>query len=148
MVPLVPEPVAPPAPPRPVMRIEPAEVGQQRWLDRDFSCRAISTTRYRTCRFEVADDGRVRLRFRHADITCEDVRFDEAGDPAALNDCRARWLRIPRDNPLVRADDARDPTARRAWAGSTHGWRWTSDGEAYCCPGLWILEPREEAPPP
>lgn len=146
MQPMAPEVEAPPEPAveaRPTIRIEPAEVGRQRWLERDFRCRAISTMRYRTCRFESADDGRVRLRFPHADITCDDVVFDAEGDPSALNDCHGRWLRVPRDNPLTRVDDPRSADTRRAWAGSTHGWRW-GDGETYCCPGMWILEPHAD----
>ena len=139
------EPVGPDTPepvteePRPVFRIEPAEVGRQRWLERPFQCRAISSTRYRRCRMELREDGRVRLRFPLNSVTCDDVVFDAQGDPTALNECRSSWLRLPVDNPLT---PVRGP--RAAWAGSTHGWRWRSDGEAYCCPGMWIMAPRDE----
>jgi len=27
------------------------------------------------------------------------------------------------------------------WSGSHSGWRWPNDGEAYCCPGVWLEAP-------
>lgn len=136
MDPGTPDPVA--EEPRPVIRIEPSEVARQRWLDEPFRCRAISTTRYRRCRFALQDDGRVRVRFPLNSVTCDDVVFDAEGDPSELNDCHSSWLRLPENNPLT---PARGP--RPAWAGSTRGWRWRSDGETYCCPGLWIMAPAD-----
>ncbi len=125
--------------PRPVIRIEPSEVGRQRWLDQPFRCRAISTTRYRRCRMELREDGRVRLRFPLNSVTCDDVVFDAEGNPAELNACHSSWLRLPLDNPLTPV-----PGPRPAWAASTRRWSWRSDGDVYCCPGMWIMAPRDE----
>ncbi len=105
------------------------------WLGETFRCRAISTTRFRKCRFEETGDG-IRIRFKKADIACDEVVFDENGDPKTLNKCRSNWLRIPSKNPL------RTDSARKVWSGSKKGWRWKSDRQPYCCPGIWL-----EAPP-
>jgi len=125
------------------IRIENDEVGRQRWLDHPFRCRAISTTRYRRCRMQERPDGSVQIRFPLNSVTCDDVVFDEDGNPAALNACHSSWLRLPADNPLTAIEGR-----RAAWAGSLRGWRWVSDGERYCCPGLWIMEPRVDAETP
>lgn len=139
MQPVGPEvpPAADPEGPRPVIRIEPAEVGRQRWLDNPFRCRAISTTRYRQCRLEVREDGRIRLRFPLNSVTCDDVVFDAEGNPSALNDCHSGWLRLPVNNELNRIEGSSE-----AWAAALRGWSWRSDGEVYCCPGMWIMAPR------
>lgn len=129
-----PEPEPEPEP-HAVIRITPAEMRRQAWLESSFPCRAISTTRYRTCRFVTTDDGRVRIQFPLRAATCDDVQFGADGDPVALNDCRGNGLRIPADNPLSKLDGPRE-----AWAGSQRGWSW-DDGERYCCPGMWIMAP-------
>ncbi|MGE0786277.1 MAG: hypothetical protein AB7S26_11360 [Sandaracinaceae bacterium] len=136
------DPDAPALPERPVVHIGAGEVRRQAWLDSEFPCRAISTLRYRTCRFEEEADGRVRIRFPESDVLCDDVRFDERGDPSELNACRGRWLTIPADNPLRPLEGGE----RTVWAGSLSGWRWR-DRDRYCCPGMWIMEPRDGLPP-
>lgn len=131
-----PQPTPAPNEPHAVIRITPGEMRRQAWLESSFPCRAISTTRYRPCRFVATDEGRVSLRFGLDAVTCDDVEFGSDGDPVALNGCHSSWLRIPRDNRLTKVDGDRD-----AWAGSQRGWSWTSDGERYCCPGMWIMAP-------
>jgi hypothetical protein len=104
------------------------------WASSRFRCRAISTTRLRTCRFERTPTG-LSIKFPIADLTCDEVVFDEAGDPSELRGCRSTWLRVP-PNALLKRNRAGD-----VWSGSQAGWRWPSDGEKYCCPGLWIEAP-------
>jgi hypothetical protein len=104
------------------------------WLAEPFRCKAISTTKLRGCRFEAHAGGH-RLKFQVADVVCEDVEFDAAGDPARLVGCRAGWLVMPRDVDLTRA------RGQEVWSGSHGGWRW-HDGERYCCPGLWLEAPK------
>ena len=70
-----------------------------------------------------------------ADITCQDVRFDENGDPAELIECKGAWIRVPQNNPLTRKSN------ERIWYGSGSRWFWKSDGERYCCPGMWLQAP-------
>jgi hypothetical protein len=103
------------------------------WLGEPFRCKAISTTKLRGCRFEAHAGGH-RLKFRVADVVCEDVGFDAAGDPARLVGCKAGWLVMPREVELTRA------RGQDTWSGSHGGWRWR-DGERYCCPGLWLEAP-------
>ncbi len=134
------------APPVPVPVLEPAPVvetaGDARrrsWLERPFRCRAISSTRLRTCRFRVLESGAVQFRDALPDVQCDDVRFDAEGNPSALNACRSlTGKRIPRDNPLRETTS----TGARTWSGSHSGWYW-DDGEPFCCPGIWLVEPRE-----
>jgi len=143
-----PEAPAPTPPPRPAPRPDaapepaldapasaPSEADRRReiWLGSDFRCRAISSVRFRRCRFEETPNGH-RLRFQASDVVCEDVRFDEGGDPAELLGCRSPWLVVPRRNRLVKAK------RQDIWSGSHSGWRW-KDGERYCCPGIWIEAP-------
>jgi hypothetical protein len=112
-----------------------ADEKKYRWLHEPFRCRAISTVRMRPCRFEQTREG-ISLSFM-GDIRCADVRFDDNGDPAELLDCQCDWLHIPADNPLKKAKN------QNIWSGSHGGWRWKSDGEPYCCPGMWIEGPAE-----
>ena len=107
---------------------------RQAWLTENFRCRAISTVRLRKCRFEETEGG-YRLRFNKKDVICEDVVFDSDGNPSELTGCRSNWLRVPSNNRLT-AD-----TSGNIWSGSTSGWRWKSDGDPYCCPGLWLEAP-------
>ena len=104
------------------------------WTSSRFRCRAISTTRLRSCRFERTETG-WSIAFPVADLTCEEVVFDAKGDPSELRECRSTWLRVPKSAALARG--------RRGdvWSGSHAGWRWPKDGETYCCPGLWIEAP-------
>ncbi|MCP4600917.1 MAG: hypothetical protein GY847_10375 [Proteobacteria bacterium] len=104
------------------------------WLEETFRCRAISTTRLRKCRFEKTESGN-RLRFKKADITCKDAVFDENGDPIMLTGCRSNWLKIPAKNKL------KSDRAKKLWSGSFKGWKWKSDKEKYCCPGIWLEAP-------
>jgi hypothetical protein len=104
------------------------------WTESRFRCRAISTTRLRTCRFEQTAMG-WSITFPIADLTCDDVVFDAAGDPSELRSCRSKWLRVPSTAALKR-----DRTGDM-WSGSHAGWRWPNDGETYCCPGVWIEAP-------
>jgi hypothetical protein len=117
--------------------LSPAGISERRsaWLTEPFRCRAISTVRFRRCRFEETDTG-VRLKFngKSKDVVCDDTEFDADGNPSQLVGCRSSWLRIPRNNPL-----SVDKTGN-IWSGSTSGWRWKG-GEKYCCPGLWIEAP-------
>jgi hypothetical protein len=138
------EPPALPAPPvaeiaAPDPAVGPAvggEAEQRRaiWLGESFRCKAISTTRLRRCRFEATADG-YRLEFPVADVTCENVIFDERGDPEKLTGCRGAWLRVPATNGL------RPNREREVWSGSHSGWRWKGDRQPYCCPGLWLEVP-------
>lgn len=145
MMPLGAEPVAPSDVPMPEAVDAVTEPTSQRelrievWRSSPFLCRAISTTRLRPCRFEGEGD-EVAITFPVADLTCRRVVWDASGDPARLEECRSRWLRVPAAIDLVRRDDT--------WSGSHAGWRWR-DGETYCCPGAWISAPdalREGAP--
>jgi hypothetical protein len=104
------------------------------WASSRFRCRAISTTRLRTCRLEQTPTG-LSITFPIADLTCDEVVFDEAGDPSELRGCRSTWLRVPANAALKRS------RAGDVWSGSHSGWRWPSDGEKYCCPGLWLEAP-------
>jgi len=139
--------LAPPGPPQPIAAIPPlpalpeaapltddAARRREIWASSRFRCRAISTTRLRTCRFERTPTG-LSITFPIADLTCDEVLFDEAGDPWELRGCRSTWLRVPKTAELKRS------RAGDVWSGSHSGWRWPSDGEAYCCPGLWIEAP-------
>ncbi len=106
------------------------------WLSEPFRCRAISTVRLRKCRFEETDNGH-QLRFNKKDVICDDVVFDESGDPSELRGCHSSWLRVPSNNKL------RPDNARRIWSGSHRGWSWKgSGGGRYCCPGLWLEAPK------
>jgi hypothetical protein len=104
------------------------------WLGEPFRCKAISTTKLRGCRFEAHEGGQ-RIRFQVADVVCEDVVFDAAGDPVRLVDCKAGWLVMPRNVDLKKA------RGQDVWSGSHGGWRWR-DKERYCCPGLWLEAPK------
>jgi hypothetical protein len=133
-------PIPPLLPPRPVEASaafpdDDAARRREIWATSRFRCRAISTTRLRTCRFVATPTG-LSITFPVADITCDEVVFDAAGDPAQLRGCRGKWLRVPSTVSLQRS------RAGDVWSGSHSGWRWPGDGETYCCPGLWI-----EAPP-
>ena len=107
---------------------------KQTWLDSEFRCRAISTMKLRTCRFEQKEE-KVTITFPNADITCA-VEFDEHGDPSRLTGCRSSWLKIPATAKL------RKSKKRPVWSGSHKGWTWRDSGEAYCCPGMWITAPK------
>jgi hypothetical protein len=109
-----------------------ADVRRSAWLENPFRCRAISTTRLRTCRFE-RKDGAISITFPVADLTCREVIFDGDGDPQELRRCASRWIKVPSVIRLRRG-------ANDLWSGSHSGWRW-GDGEAYCCPGAWIEAP-------
>jgi hypothetical protein len=132
--PTSPAQIAAPLEALPATATDQAERRRQAWLTEGFRCKAISTTRLRRCRFEQSDTG-YRLRFPVADVVCQDVSFDERGDPALLTDCTGAWLRVPARNEL------RPDAAREVWSGSHSGWRWKSDRERYCCPGLWLEAP-------
>ena len=121
------------APAEPSSGSEPAR-RRQTWLNESFRCKAISTTRLRRCRFERTERGH-RLSFPVADVTCENVIFDERGDPERLTGCRGAWLRVPAKNRL------RPDRERRVWSGSHSGWSWKGDRQPYCCPGLWLEAP-------
>jgi hypothetical protein len=104
------------------------------WTSSRFRCRAISTTRLRTCRMEPAENG-FSITFPIADLTCDEVVFDAVGDPAELRSCRSTWIRVPKTIALARSRGG------DVWSGSHSGWRWPNDGEAYCCPGVWLEAP-------
>jgi hypothetical protein len=110
----------------------PAGKRRAAWLEGPFRCRAISTTRLRTCRFALGD-GATAITFPVADLTCRETIFDGNGDPQELRGCASRWIRVPSIIRLKRG-------AHDLWSGSHSGWRW-GDGEAYCCPGVWIEAP-------
>jgi hypothetical protein len=127
--------VAPAPPPAPAPALaDPAALRRDAWTTSRFRCRAISTTRLRTCRFERTETG-WSITFPVADLTCGEVVFDAAGDPSELRSCSSKWLRVPATAALRRS------RAGDVWSGSHAGWRWPSDGETYCCPGLWIEAP-------
>lgn len=131
-----PPPTAMPAPlpaiPTPSDGLAPgASQRKQAWLGSKFNCKAISTTKFRPCRFERTDKG-YRLKFAHGTV-CEDVEFDSNGDPETLLGCRSDGKTIPRKNALKRKDDI--------WSGSHGGWRWRGGGK-YCCPGMWLQAPK------
>jgi hypothetical protein len=113
-----------------------ADHRRQTWLTSSLRCKAISTTRLRRCRFEQTPDG-YSIKFPLSDVTCNDVEFDENGDPQLLTGCRGAWLLVPKNNRL------RPNRARTVWSGSHSGWRWRGDRQKYCCPGLWIEAPTE-----
>lgn len=118
----------------PIDRIlEEADRRREEWLNEPFRCKAISTTKLRRCRFEAHDGGH-RLKFQVSDVVCQDVEFDEEGNPSRLLDCAGAWLRVPRDNTLQKA------RGQDTWSGSHRGWKWR-DGSKYCCPGLWLEAP-------
>jgi hypothetical protein len=104
------------------------------WLRNNFRCKAISSTRLRRCRFEQTDAG-FRLRFPMSDVVCQDVAFDEHGDPERLTGCKGAWLVVPKSNRL------RPNRAGKVWSGSHSGWRWKGDRQRYCCPGMWLEAP-------
>lgn len=112
-----------------------AEARKRAWLTEEFRCRAISTVRFRKCRFEETGTGH-RLAFQKRDVVCDDVSFDENGDPRELVGCRSSWLKVPASNRL------KTDRNRTVWSGSHKGWRWKGDGERYCCPGLWLEAPK------
>ncbi len=142
--PVAPVPVPPPAlpdlPARPEAQIatagnsKEAVERQKTWLTEPFRCRAISTVRFRRCQFEATDKGH-RLKFQKKDVVCNDVEFDDNGDPRKLVGCRSSWIKIPANNTL------RPDKNRKIWSGSHKGWRWKGDGERYCCPGIWLEAP-------
>ncbi len=111
-----------------------AAVNRDAWLTGTFRCRAISTVKFRKCRFKKADSG-YSLKFQN-DIRCKDVEFDEKGHPAKLLGCRSNWLKIPRNNKLKKLK------RQNIWVGSRSGWSW-ENGEKYCCPGIWLEAPAE-----
>ncbi len=139
-----PPPAAPPATPtEPPPRLSPAAERQKAvWLQSTFRCRAVSTTRMRPCQFSQTAEG-YALKFEHG-IECADVVFDDTGNPRELRGCRSGWLRIPRNNRLTRAKK------QPLWTRSRSGWFWRSDGEPYCCPGMWLEAPQgpTDLPPP
>jgi hypothetical protein len=104
------------------------------WTSSKLRCRAISTTRLRSCRMQPSAAG-WSITFPVADLTCGEVVFDGAGDPAELRGCASKWLRVPKTIALKRSRDG------QVWSGSHSGWRWPGDGEAYCCPGVWLEAP-------
>jgi len=104
------------------------------WTSSRFRCRAISTTRLRTCRMERAENG-FSITFPIADLTCDEVVFAANGDPAELRGCASKWLRVPKTIALARSRGG------DVWSGSHSGWRWPGDGEKYCCPGVWLEAP-------
>ncbi|MCK9461532.1 MAG: hypothetical protein M0R80_18025 [Proteobacteria bacterium] len=104
------------------------------WASSRFRCRAISTTKLRTCKLAPSPAG-WSITFPIADLTCDEVVFDAAGDPAELRGCRSTWLRVPKTISLKRSRDG------LVWSGSHAGWRWPGDGTSYCCPGVWIEAP-------
>jgi len=125
-------------PAKPSVPYDPAARRRRAWLTEPFRCKAISSTRLRRCAFEKHEGG-YRLRFQSSDVVCQDVEFDEGGDPSALLGCAGAWLRIPKRNRLRKA------RGRAVWSGSHRGWKWR-DGEDYCCPGLWLEAPSSLAP--
>jgi len=106
------------------------------WLTEPFRCRAVSTTRLRTCRFKDNGEGGVGLKFAKLGVSCGEVEFDANGDPAVLKKCRSDSLRIPATARLTADSD------RQMWSGSKSGWYWRGDGDKYCCPGMWIAPPK------
>jgi hypothetical protein len=124
---------APPPPLAPPISDDAAR-RREAWTSSRFRCRAISTTRLRTCRFDRTPTG-VSITFPIADLTCAEVVFDSAGDPAELRGCSSTWLRVPATASLKRSRTG------DVWSGGHAGWRWPGDGERYCCPGLWIEAP-------
>ena len=113
-----------------------ADERRQQWLSSTFRCRAISTSRYRECRFHTAAAGRVQ--FRDGSVRCSEVVFGPDGNPSELNGCNAGAdIRMPRNNRLERTTFE----GQQAWVGSRRGWTWTNDGTEYCCPGIWLVEP-------
>lgn len=137
-LPSPPLPLAPPVAEIAAPSATPARAAADRrreaWLGSWFRCKAISTTRLRRCKFEATADGHT-LRFQMSDVVCDDVVFDENGDPSRLTGCRGAWLRVPATARL------RPDRAHRVWSGSHSGWRWGSDGQKYCCPGIWLEAP-------
>ena len=145
-----PPPLVPPAPPQPVEAIAApaappgfpetaASDGEaarrlEIWASSRFRCRAISTTKLRTCKLAPSPAG-WSITFPIADLTCDEVVFDGAGDPAQLRGCRSAWLRVPASIALKRSAEG------DVWSGGHSGWRWPNDGERYCCPGVWIEAP-------
>lgn len=103
------------------------------WLHGTFLCKAIETTRLRSCRFHENGSGGHSLSFEH-DVTCGEVLFDAEGNPERLEKCSSRWLNIP---PTAKLRSYGNP---RTWAGSQSSWFWP-EGEPYCCPGLWLVDP-------
>lgn len=118
-----------------------AEKRRNFWLTSPFQCRAISTARYRRCRFERGEDGRHSLSFSTG-VRCADVVFDTDGNPSELLDCKDPGITIPR---RIRLRMRERPEKTNIWAGGLSGWSWTDSGEKYCCPGIWLLEPEKEA---
>lgn len=106
------------------------------WLTQPFPCKAVSTAAIRQCRLERTEDNKLSLRFKYA--RCTDVLFGEDGNPSELRGCSSSGLRIPSTTKLRVAGDP--PT----WSGSHGGWRW-ADGDTYCCPGMWLMEPTESS---
>jgi hypothetical protein len=104
------------------------------WLTSVFPCRAIATVKFRPCRIATSDSGH-SIAFQN-DVRCDDIQFDENGDPQTLINCRSQWLSMP---PTVRLKKSRDGIT---WSGSHSGWRWKSDNEPYCCPGIWLQAPK------
>jgi len=139
-VPAPPPPAAPiaaipaPAPPEAAPPIAAAERRRDLWTAGALRCRAISTTRLRTCRFAPSPAG-WSITFPVADLTCSEVVFDSAGDPSELRGCASKWLRVPKAISLKRSRDG------RVWSGGHSGWRWPEDGAPYCCPGVWLEAP-------
>lgn len=133
-----PPPLVPPAPPQPLETIaapdDDAARRREIWASSRFRCRAISTTKLRTCKLAPSPAG-WSITFPIADLTCDEVVFDAAGDPAELRGCRSTWLRVPASATLRKGAEG------DVWSGGHSGWRWPKDGERYCCPGLWIEAP-------
>jgi len=142
-----PAPLVPPRPVAPIAAIPAApaftnvdpladDAARRRdaWTSSRFRCRAISTTKLRTCRMQPSAAG-WSITFPIADLTCDEVVFDDAGDPAELRGCASKWLRVPKTISLKRSRDG------QVWSGSHSGWRWPGDGEKYCCPGVWLEAP-------
>ncbi|HEX2733893.1 MAG TPA: protein kinase [Polyangiaceae bacterium] len=107
------------------------------WLTRSFPCKAISTTSLRTCRIKTASNGTYSLDFA-GDAICRDLRFGPDGDPTELKGCaigpNMTGLSMPAQAKLQVGGSP------RTWFGSQGGWRW-ANGEKYCCPGLWLVDP-------
>jgi hypothetical protein len=134
--PLMPPPIAELPPIAPIAAIPSDDASRRRdmWTSSKLRCRAISTTKLRTCRMQPSAAG-WSITFPIADLTCDEIVFDAAGDPAELRGCASKWLRVPKAISLKRSRDG------VTWSGSHSGWRWPNDGEAYCCPGVWLEAP-------
>ena len=107
-----------------------------RWTSESFLCRAVSTAALRGCRLKRTGPDSYSISFAYAD--CSEVIFGSDGDPKELRGCTA-GLDLVMPSTISLKKVAESPAT---WGGGFSGWYWVKDHDTYCCPGVWLVEPK------